>query len=154
MTDNEIIKALECCTTKGASCKNCPAFVKVDRSNCKKAFLGALDIINRQKAEIEVLEARIGVYETCNARKDEAIRGLEAEIERLNNITSASAIGIMADIAIEVEKKKPRFIHEIKAEAIKEFAEKMKEKIRTLDRIIVISEDVDSIAKEMLGEKE
>ena len=53
MTDNEIIKALECCTTNGASCKDCPAFVKVDRSNCKKYFRGALDLINRQKAEIE-----------------------------------------------------------------------------------------------------
>ena len=55
MTDNEIIKALECCTTNGASCKDCPAFVKVDRSNCKKYFRGALDLINRQKAEIDRL---------------------------------------------------------------------------------------------------
>jgi hypothetical protein len=55
LTDSEIIKALECCTTNGASCKDCPAFVKVDRSNCKKYFRGALDLINRQKAEIERL---------------------------------------------------------------------------------------------------
>ena len=49
MTDNEIIKALECCTTKGASCRNCPAFEKVDRSNCKQFFVGALDLINRPR---------------------------------------------------------------------------------------------------------
>ena len=54
MTDNEIIKVLECCTTNGACCKDCPAFVKVDRSNCKKYFRRALDLINRQKAEIEM----------------------------------------------------------------------------------------------------
>ena len=55
MTDKEIIKALECCTTKGAKCSDCPAYKKVDRSDCKKYFRGAIDLINRQKAEIERL---------------------------------------------------------------------------------------------------
>ena len=53
MTDNEIIKALECCTTKGAKCSDCPAFKKVDRSDCKKYFRGAIDLINSQKADTE-----------------------------------------------------------------------------------------------------
>lgn len=53
LTDNEIIKALMICSTKGASCKDCSAFVKVDRSNCKKVLLGALDLINRLQAENE-----------------------------------------------------------------------------------------------------
>ena len=56
MTDNEIIKALECCTTKGAKCSDCPAFKKVDRSDCKKYFRGAIDLITRQKAEIDRLK--------------------------------------------------------------------------------------------------
>ena len=55
MTDEEIIKALECCTTKGAKCSDCPAYKKVDRSDCKKYFRGAIDLINSQKAEIERL---------------------------------------------------------------------------------------------------
>ena len=53
LTDAEIIKALTICSTKGASCKDCPAFVKVDRSNCKKVLLGAIDIINRLQATID-----------------------------------------------------------------------------------------------------
>lgn len=53
MTDTEIIKALECCTTKGAKCSDCPAFKKVDRSDCKKYFRGAIDLINSQKAYTE-----------------------------------------------------------------------------------------------------
>ena len=61
MTDNEIIKALECCTTKGAKCSDCPAFKKVDRSDCKKYFRGALDLINRQQAEIENAKAKIKI---------------------------------------------------------------------------------------------
>lgn len=32
---------------------------------------------------IDCLEARIGVYETCNARKDEAIKYLESEVKKL-----------------------------------------------------------------------
>lgn len=59
MTDTEIIKALECCTTKGAKCSDCPAFKKVDRSDCKKYFRGAIDLINSQKAEIERLNNNI-----------------------------------------------------------------------------------------------
>ena len=90
MTDNEIIKALECCTTNGASCKDCPAFAKVDRSNCKKYFRGALDLINRQKAEIERLE-----------------KGSLKEAMIFNSKT----------------------IENVKAEAIKEFAERLKEDV-------------------------
>lgn len=56
MTDAEIIKALECCTNKGAKCSDCPAFKKVDRSDCKKYFRGAIDLINRQQVEIEELK--------------------------------------------------------------------------------------------------
>ena len=56
MTDAEIIKALECCTKKGAKCSDCPAFKKVDRSDCKKYFRGAIDLITRQKAENDRLE--------------------------------------------------------------------------------------------------
>ena len=59
LTDAEIIKALECCSTYKGKCTDCPAFVKVDRSNCKKVLLGAVEIINRQKAEIERLQKTI-----------------------------------------------------------------------------------------------
>ena len=53
MTDAEIIKALECCSTYKGKCTDCPAFVKVDRSNCKQVLFGAREIINRLKAENE-----------------------------------------------------------------------------------------------------
>lgn len=58
MTDAEIIKCLQICSTYGGKCTACPAYVKVDRSNCKQVLVGALDIINRQQAEIERLTAR------------------------------------------------------------------------------------------------
>ena len=55
MTDNEIKKALECCSTYKGKCTDCPAFAKVDRSNCKKVLLGAIEIINRLQSENERL---------------------------------------------------------------------------------------------------
>lgn len=52
MTDNEIIKALECCE-KQPHCTGCPYFEKI---GCKKhLYQDALDLINRQEAEIERL---------------------------------------------------------------------------------------------------
>ena len=79
MTDNEVIKALECCTTKGAKCSNCPAFKKVDCSDCKKYFRGAIDIINRQQAENEILNNNISAMvvtlrNSAKATRNEAIK--------------------------------------------------------------------------------
>lgn len=58
MTDDEIIKALECCgSEKGNMCTLCPIFRKVgDNCNENDLFNDALDLINRQKAEIERLK--------------------------------------------------------------------------------------------------
>lgn len=54
MTDNEIIKALECCIAKrNQYCFSC-SFSK--ETNCTLKMLEkTLDLINRQKAEIEQL---------------------------------------------------------------------------------------------------
>lgn len=91
MTDSDIVKALKVCTSAGASCKNCPAYVKVDRSKCKEVFRGTLDLINRQKAEIDCLQKELHKK--------------------------------MYDFETEYDSK-------IKAEAIKEFAEKILNEIR------------------------
>ena len=59
LTDNEIIKALECCA-KAPFCRpttNCP-YKCVD--NCvERHALDAIDLINRQKAEIERLQNKV-----------------------------------------------------------------------------------------------
>lgn len=50
MTDNEVIKAFECCNNDG--CENCP-----NRPTCCEIDITdeILNIINRQKAEIEMM---------------------------------------------------------------------------------------------------
>lgn len=60
MTDNEIIKALEICTANG-DCKDCA--INPHKGNygyCTGlAIKQALDLINRQKAEIEKLKEQL-----------------------------------------------------------------------------------------------
>lgn len=56
MTDNEIIKALECCADEYIhSCDYCP-FEKECNGDNLNLVKYALDLINRQKAEIEKLQ--------------------------------------------------------------------------------------------------
>ena len=58
MTDNEIIKALKIVSTT-ANCDEC-AFCRGKVCNCSQVTAkNALDLINRQKAEIERLEAEL-----------------------------------------------------------------------------------------------
>lgn len=58
MTDNEIIKALECC--KGYLTNDCAICQNVEKYPRCNEFLNeiALDLINRQKARIKELEER------------------------------------------------------------------------------------------------
>ena len=59
MTDNEIIKALECCK-KPLSESNCKECAFYHSGRCSLNMLNAvLDLINRQKAEIERLKKNI-----------------------------------------------------------------------------------------------
>ena len=54
MTDNEIIKALECCYTTGTSCEECPMY-NFDECNDVLMAKYVRDLIKRQQAEIEKL---------------------------------------------------------------------------------------------------
>lgn len=65
MTDNEIIKAVECCIKN--NCDLCP-FCEMDIYSCENELLAKLmSIINRQQAEIERLTSNVfGMeYETA-----------------------------------------------------------------------------------------
>ena len=103
-TDDEIIKALECCV-ETEYCATCPA-----TEFCKgmdSLIENALALINRQKAEIERLTA-----ERNEARRDCAVA------ERNHQLAAAER---EANVEGFIETLKT-----IKAEAIKEFAENVK----------------------------
>lgn len=127
MTDNEIIRSMECVIGNDVNCSEC-AYQKVlpfpsCRMMCAK---NALDLINRQKAEIEKLKQE---NEFCHKTITEnAQRALEVAVE-------------------EIEKAK--------AEAIKEFAERLKEKFGIADCIVTVNNnDIDNLVEEVREENE
>ena len=101
MTDEQIIKALECCRSDlGNMCSICPSF-DLDNDYCAdELHEHALDLINRQQAEIESLKQIID-------EEDKKILKLQKRI-----------IFWREDLNYQPEK--------IKSEAIKEFAERLK----------------------------
>ena len=96
MTDEQIIKALRCCGMR--DCGKCP-YVGF-KEECSNLSILALDLINRQNAEIERLKR--GVTFTFTIEDFESIK--ETIISNIDN--------------------------KIKSEAIKEFAERLKDDIR------------------------
>ena len=86
MTDNEIINALECCTIREMDCKNC--LNKNQGLHCiYETMKLALDLINRQKTEIERLKHRKTELQIRNQElqheKSEAIKEFAEELKEI-----------------------------------------------------------------------
>lgn len=136
MNDKEIIKALKCCGDPDSICAECP--IK-DDCGCNEHLANyALDLITHQQADIDRLQS-------MNQIKLDAIYDLQAEIEKLKN-----EIQITKDAYIMLQTKNEI----IKSEAVKEFAERLKEKsfktIRNygLTKDVVEVCDIDNLVKE------
>ncbi len=131
MTESEIMKALECC--KKDDCDNCTN----DFGNCYANLAGyAIDLLNRKNAEIE---AEKTYYSSCLKKLEKErlrteklkknlkfVRGTverqKAEIEILSkNADTAFQDGLNEAQDLYREEIKA----EVRAEAIKEFAEKI-----------------------------
>ena len=90
MTDNEIIKALECCSsqTTEITCGNCPLF-NVGRVDCYRLLANnSLDLINRQQKDIDDLCKVLGraYQENCfleASRKSVRTEAIKEFAERL-----------------------------------------------------------------------
>lgn len=115
-TDEEIIKALECCKMPVGSCacNNCPLdyqrkkrLTRSDKSCTTLMFDYTLALINRQKAEIEKLnDLYVAGLESLRLAA-EANKDMQAEIERLQKYNT--------DVAFKHYN-----------DGIKEFAERLK----------------------------
>ena len=102
-TDEEVIKALECCSKPYCNNNDCPLHEHtINTKDCiTKLSTNALDLINRQKAEIEELEA---------------------EIDKQYEQARADILGNMADGGTSCHW----CIEQHQAKAIKEFAKRLK----------------------------
>lgn len=79
MTDEQIIKALKCCSTASCISKQCPYEKTHDIPKCTtKLTKDALDLINRLQTDQEALIAGQETLQKALAEKN-------TEIERLNN---------------------------------------------------------------------
>ena len=82
MTDNEIIKALDCCSNASwSSCHDCPYREKQFQNHCAFTMSGdALALINRQQAEIERLtKCRKEEVEKLMSAIDEVVTEAKSE---------------------------------------------------------------------------
>ena len=99
MTDNEIIKALVCCSNSCddgfAKCDECPRFE--EGSGCTlRTMKDAFDLINRQKAEIERLLKII-------ADKEDSCMGLATQLKITNELLKTAKSEAIKEFAEELE---------------------------------------------------
>lgn len=135
MTDNEIIKLLECCAKSQCSkccySKECDGYTQV---NC------ALDLINRQQAEIARLRKEVNLvsiqFQDLQERYEEAQTEIEQWKEEANKYQRLWCTAVDD-------------IETAKSEAIQEFAEKLKKRFYLCaGRCVVDVYHIDNLAKE------
>lgn len=133
MTDKEIMKALECCGDEEMLkwCTDCPYFDKENDFCQEDLSRDALDLINRQQAEIEKYRKLDELAEKCIENQKLEIKQLEGDIleEKLNY---SHIKELYEEEKAKVEKAKQKVINSCKmlktarAEVIKEFADRLK----------------------------
>ena len=108
MTDEQIIKALEVCASKEIRCNECP----FDEGCANYEIKYLLDLINRQKAEIERMKKNTPRFILTG---DESFASLTQKLPKLNPLVMSSDNASI--VCIDADK--------IKAEAIKECLDKV-----------------------------
>ena len=177
MTDNEIKKALECCID--CDCTDCPCNTI---EGCKDIdYEATLDLINRQKAELDDLK-RDDLPRCKDALRraneigidlEKENKELKAEVEKLellNAVLLESCNGYSKacdTYKAEIERSKTEcglakfdkykaefeeFRAEIKAEAIKEFEDKIKDEFDKHGVDYTAYVIVDDVAREVAGD--
>ena len=106
MTENEIIKALECCVTNG-ECNKCP--MSLIRNCMNNLMRNTFVLITRKKAEIERLAARFNDYP------------VKTLIDNNNMMCSKSS------------EDYDKWFFNVSYQTIKEFADRLKDEMRLED---------------------
>ena len=148
LTDNEIIKALEIHSNEQFdNCEGCPY---LDGDSCEgftkysQPFREVLDLINRKNADVDFYKERANKYEAQVEVLKEQTQKQKAEIERLRKILENRG-----EICKSCDEKYTEKIKRAKAEAIKEFAERVKQEINFP---LAVWKVFDNLVKEMTGE--
>lgn len=136
MTDNEIIKALEICSHRNGDlpCEGCPAY-SIAQMCMEDLMSDAFDLINRKNAEIERLQDELIISKGEEIKLHDDMCVLKDELHRAK---------------VEISKHFD-YMDEAKSEAIKEFADRLKEHRygELHNRISFSVEYLDNLVKEM-----
>ena len=131
MTDNEIIKALECCGNDSEVCAGCPLHKAPCTCDCTHILAQyAFDLINRQKAEIEKYR-----------HIEQTVKDFWSELKKLSafkNLQEPTLTELL------------EYIEYANAEAVKEFAHLLIDKS---ENGIIYAADVSDLAVEKAGTK-
>ena len=179
LTDNEIIKALECCGRE--SCFGCPYRGKCHQGN--PMITDALDLITRQQTEIERLRKEVNLvsiqFQDLQERYEEAQtenENLKVENQSLRSAANSLKMhyeeaqtkieslkifrGYAEKRASDYKTMRDKYL-DAKCKAYKEFAEKLKEfmhnKFKDLDEYefeYITERDIDNFVKRNIGEVE
>lgn len=137
MTDNEIIKAMQCVIGNEVLCSECTYQKVLPFPSCRrKCAKNALDLINRQNAEIDRLKDLI-TYQKQKIK----------EIEQKYNQAVDDMFGLIETTRNEIA--------EAKTEAIKEFIDELKNRVVNKYEYtdIRVFKEIDNLVKEMTGVK-
>lgn len=149
MTDNEIIKILECCIME-TYCKSCPLHSEFSANCVTIALKNALDLITRQQREIENLKVENQSLRSAANSLKMHYEEAQTEIESLKIFR-----GYAEKKANDYKTMRDKYLN-AKSEAYKEFAEKLKhfiipQKADGYTREIILKRDIDNLLKEMAG---
>ena len=155
MTDEQIIKALERCFIVGScsGCAGCPLKPKrQEDANCiDKLVTNTIDLIKRQQAEIEDKQKHLELWVKKFYAKKSNVERLEMEKAQLESDISNALCNLDTIEAL---------YENARAEAIKEFVDKLKEKAVDVGicdaqgnsfggATVVFVGDIDNLVKEM-----
>ena len=146
MTDKDIIEALEYCI-KYEECAECPC-VKSQTKCVANNMEKIVDLIKHQQAEIENYSHNTRSLTESVTEMQKALKKQSAEIERLEKQFNSK---------YKWENMLDKKIKEIKAEAIKEFAERLKDNFPYKNACYTfegIEYRIDNLVKEMVGDAE
>lgn len=160
LTDNEIIKALECCEIAyDQDCTECPLYPDDGEIACREVLREeALDLITRQQAELENLKVENQSLRTAGNSLKMHYEEAQAKIERLNaeNMLTISERNAFRTSFYDVLKQ----LKIARSEAVKEFTKRLKEfmhnKFKALDEYefeYITERDIDNFVKETETER-
>lgn len=137
MTDEQICKALKCyANPKGSfTCDGC-AYEGVTLCRVPMAK-DTLDLINRQKAKIEALLMDNSQLQTDNFNAIENAKDLSTAVKRWK----------------ETARREANYVDIAKSEAIKEFAERLKDVYRKDASLNPLFDNIDNLVEEMTDGK-